>query len=115
MKTIAFICDLEEGHFLPTFALAHELKRRGHDIWYVSTVENQEIIEGQAFQFYCLFDKLYPVGTTEKIKRGLLLPGEEEQQEAKARQNRHMECLIKEDIYGAMLREIKADMVLISF
>jgi zeaxanthin glucosyltransferase len=114
MKRIAFICELEEGHILPTFGLAHELKKRGHEVWYVSAPDNQVIIEEQGFRFYCMFDAVYPKGTKELFKRRNLQADGQLVREGNLRYRYHMESIIKEDVYGFLLRELKVDIVLIS-
>lgn len=112
MKRIVFICDLEEGHFFPTFALAHELERRGHEILYMSVLDNQEVIEKQGFRFHCLLDQLYPKGAKEISKRNQLkMVTERERQELAA----YIEYLISGKTYGGLVRETKPDIVLISF
>ena len=40
------------GHFFPTIPVAHALKKRGHEVVYLSDLNMKEIIEGEGFPYY---------------------------------------------------------------
>lgn len=54
--------DNKEGHILPSFGLAHELKSEGHEIVYISIVDNEGLIRRHGFQFFPVLEKVYPRG-----------------------------------------------------
>jgi zeaxanthin glucosyltransferase len=69
MALIAFLIDIEEGHLLPSFSLAHSLKRFGHEVIYLSVPDNEEQIKGQGFGFVPILEEIYPKGFNRKLKQ----------------------------------------------
>lgn len=62
MFSVAFLMDLEEGHLLPSFALAHSLLKAGYRVYYISVEDNEELIVRQGFEFHAIFKERYPRG-----------------------------------------------------
>ena len=62
MSVIAFMVDMEEGHLFPTFELAHSLNSAGHEVIYISVLDNEELVREAGFKFYPLFTECYPKG-----------------------------------------------------
>jgi zeaxanthin glucosyltransferase len=51
MSRVAFLLDLEEGHFLPTFKLAKDLRSRGHQVFYLGPASAESLVCQQGFDF----------------------------------------------------------------
>jgi zeaxanthin glucosyltransferase len=68
MALIVFFMDLEEGHIIPTFWLADSLKKRGHEILYLSIPDNEKIVRQQGFGFYPVLEDIYPLGFAQIYK-----------------------------------------------
>ncbi|MEO5681250.1 MAG: glycosyltransferase [Chitinophagaceae bacterium] len=68
MATIAFMMDIQEGHILPSLGLAVSLKRRGYKVVYISVPDNEQIVIQNGFEFYRLFEDLYPFGFNDVVK-----------------------------------------------
>lgn len=80
MYDVVFFSDFEEGHLFPTFKVAHSLTESGLKICYVSIIDHQKYVEDQGFEFYSLFQDIYPRGFSKNNKlvdkRDLSLEGE---------------------------------------
>jgi UDP:flavonoid glycosyltransferase YjiC (YdhE family) len=63
--------DIEEGHLLPSFALAHSLKRNSHQVIYISVPDNEDFIREQGFEFYPVLSTIYPKGFNERSKKAV--------------------------------------------
>ena len=59
MKSVLIAPLAEEGHLLPTFALARGLLSRGHRVRYLATADCERILRDQGFDFVPLFPDLY--------------------------------------------------------
>ena len=71
MSSIVFLIDNKEGHIIPSFKLAHSLRKRGHEIIYLSIVDNEQIVKSQGFRFYPLFRDIYAEGFNQANKIGM--------------------------------------------
>src|SRR5258708_3993069 len=69
MSSILFLIDNFEGHIIPSFKLAHSLKGRGYDIFYVSVADHKRLVEEQGFRFYPFFESIYPEGFNRDYKK----------------------------------------------
>jgi MGT family glycosyltransferase len=54
--------DNKEGHILPSLGIAHALKKDGHEIIYISIIDNETLIKEQGFLFFPVLEDLYPRG-----------------------------------------------------
>ncbi|HKV13288.1 MAG TPA: glycosyltransferase [Thermoanaerobaculia bacterium] len=84
MSTIAFLLDVEEGHFLSTFGLAHGLRTRGHSVCYLGLGGAEALVRQQGFDFIPIFSETLsgtrmtdievsgPFGTTRALVEGWL-------------------------------------------
>ncbi len=96
--------DTEEGHILPSFGLAHELRHKGHDILYVSISDNENLVKEQGFNFMPVFADVYPPGFRKEYK----ISGRNDQPEWK-----HLEMLMS-SAYEDFLKELNADLFIVS-
>src|SRR5262249_23091753 len=62
MANIAFFLDMEEGHYFPTFPLARELARRGHEITYLGFPRAASVVRSKGFRFVPIFSDIAPAG-----------------------------------------------------
>jgi len=69
MAKILFIIDVEEGHILPTFSLAEALRKKGHSISYLSVLDNEDLVHQYGFDFFPLFENVYPKGFRKEYQR----------------------------------------------
>jgi zeaxanthin glucosyltransferase len=104
MARIIFIMDTEEGHILPSFGLAHELKDKGHDILYVSISDNEKLVKEQGFDFLPVFKDVYPPGFRKEYK----ISGRNDQPEWK-----HLQLLMS-SAYENFLKDLNADLFVVS-
>jgi len=105
---------MEEGHLLPTFGLAHSLKRRGHEVHYLSILDNEELITEQGFRFHYLLENLYPKGFRQLFKNNYLLPENEQVITPGYIVSHYVQSLIN-GAYDAFINEIKADLFIVSY
>lgn len=68
MSVIAFLMDNREGHIIPSFKLAHDLKDKGHVVYYLSIMDNEKMVRDQGFEFAAVFEELYQEGFSEANK-----------------------------------------------
>lgn len=107
MSTILFILDIEEGHVLPCFSLAEDLRARGHAITFLSVLDNEQMVREQGFEFAPIFEKAYPRGyrslykSKVNVKNGL------------ASLKGHMQEIV-EGTYDSILRRFPADLFIFS-
>lgn len=85
MARIAFVLDHEEGHLLPTFKLARQLRERGHSVIYLGLADSGHLVRRQGFELVPILGHVFPEGSVPRLKRDLedLLgsghePGDEE-------------------------------------
>ncbi len=71
MKSILIAPLPEEGHLLPTFALARGLLSRGYRVRYLATADCERTLRDQGFDFIPLFPDLYPPGLAAAQRRSL--------------------------------------------
>ncbi|MGB8192057.1 MAG: glycosyltransferase [Chitinophagaceae bacterium] len=69
MARIIFMIDIEEGHLLPSFALARSLKAAGHEVLYISILDNEDFVKNAGFGFHPLFERRYPKGFRDAYKQ----------------------------------------------
>lgn len=62
MAKIIFLIDMEEGHILATFGLAHSLRENGHDVVYTSVADNEQLVKEQGFPFIPILESAWPKG-----------------------------------------------------
>jgi UDP:flavonoid glycosyltransferase YjiC (YdhE family) len=62
MACISFLIDNREGHFYPAFGLARVLQQKGHQIVFLSIIDNKKLITDHGFSFYPIFEDIYPQG-----------------------------------------------------
>lgn len=109
MSVIAFLVDAEEGHLLPTFGLAHSLQAKGHQVVYISILDNEAFVKQQGFGFYPIFTELYPRGFNHKAKYEIKEKGDNATASTKA----HFESII-EDSFSLLLQELKPDLFVVT-
>jgi zeaxanthin glucosyltransferase len=68
MATIAFMLDHEEGHLLPTFKLARQLRARGHNIYYLGLADGGDFVRRQGFDFIPVLEHVFPKGTMRTLR-----------------------------------------------
>jgi UDP:flavonoid glycosyltransferase YjiC (YdhE family) len=51
MANIAMLLDSEEGHLFPTFRLAKDLEKRGHQVWYLGYRSAEQFVCQQGLKF----------------------------------------------------------------
>lgn len=68
MATIAFMLDHEEGHLLPTFKLARQLRARGHTIYYLGLADGGDFVRRQGFDFIPVLEHVFPKGTMRTLR-----------------------------------------------
>jgi zeaxanthin glucosyltransferase len=114
MGKIAFMCELEEGHLLPTFGLAHSLKKRGHEVIYLSVADNENYIEEQGFRCYTSMENLYPKGLRTIQKKNYINPSSFLLLERTDFHNEHV-LEVMRGSYDEFIRETNADVYLNCF
>jgi MGT family glycosyltransferase len=114
MAKIIFMCELEEGHLLPTFGLAHSLKKRGHDVSYLSVADNEQLIQEQGFQFHAVLENLYPKGLRKIQKNHSIDPDKTPLGEPGAYLKHHVQAVVT-GAYDTFIREMNADLYIVSF
>jgi len=113
MAKIVFIFDMEEGHIIPTFGLAQSLKQRGHEITYLSFLDNEQLVKEQGFAFHPLLIDLFPLGFRQKLKQSTVSPELEQELDPDRLRRIHVEQLIN-GAYDSFLRDNKADLYIVS-
>ena len=113
MAKIVFIMDIEEGHILPSFGLAHSLKNRGHDVSYLSVIDNEPLVKEQGFEFYPLLENTYPKGFREKLKLMSISPAGKIIKGGIDAKARHIEA-ITNGSYDSFFKDLRADVFVIS-
>jgi zeaxanthin glucosyltransferase len=68
MATIAFMLDHEEGHLLPTFKLARQLRARGHNVYYLGLADGGDFVRRQGFDFIPILEHVFPKGTMRTLR-----------------------------------------------
>lgn len=71
MATIAFVLDHEEGHLLPTFKLARQLRERGHSVVYLGLADSGELVRRQGFELVPILSRIFPEGSVPKLRQNL--------------------------------------------
>lgn len=69
MAFIVFNMLEEPGHIIPSFKLARSLAARGHRVGYLETLDFEQTIREQGFEFFPLFAELYPRGYVARHQR----------------------------------------------
>lgn len=113
MASIVFIMDTEEGHILPSFGLAHSLKSKGHDISYLSIIDNEHLATEQGFKFYPMLEHVYPRGYRQKLKERDLPGGKKEFSKLNDVRGRHLEEIMN-GAYDGFLKSLNADLFIIN-
>jgi zeaxanthin glucosyltransferase len=110
MPLIAFLMDIEEGHLLPSFGLAQSLQMAGHEITYISLLDNEDFIRRHGFGFYPIFEDIYPKGFKQTNKQIVRKEGYKDA----TSKGYHIES-ITNDHFGAFLKVLKPDLFITSF
>lgn len=71
MARIAFVLDHEEGHLLPTFKLARQLRERGHSVIYLGLADSGHLVRRQGFELLPILSRIFPEGSVPRLKRDL--------------------------------------------
>jgi len=69
MAKIAFVLDHEEGHLLPTFKLARQLRERGHAVTYLGLADSGPLVRRQGFELVPILSQLFPEGSASRLRR----------------------------------------------
>jgi MGT family glycosyltransferase len=69
MARIAFVLDHEEGHLLPTFKLARQLRERGHSVTYLGLADSGPLIRRQGFELVPILSQVFPEGSVSRLRR----------------------------------------------
>lgn len=69
MASILFLMDNKEGHIIPSFKLAHSLQERGHQVTYLSILDNEKLVIDQGFCFRPIFTDIYERGFNQQNKQ----------------------------------------------
>lgn len=108
MARIIFIMDVEEGHVLPSIALAQSLKRRGHSIVYLSVIDNRECLVKEGFEFHPIFEDIYPAGYRYDYKRA------NDKSVPRSEEKNHLDALCKGS-YDSLIEQLAGDLYIVSF
>lgn len=68
MATIAFMLDHEEGHLIPTFKLARQLRDKGHGVYYLGLADGGDFVRRQGFDFIPILEHVFPKGSMRTLK-----------------------------------------------
>lgn len=69
MARLAFLCDFEVGHLLPSFDLAAHLQNQGHEIHYWVIKDNETLVKTAGFDSTVIFPEIYPPGTIDSFQK----------------------------------------------
>lgn len=100
--------DIEEGHVLPSFKLAGQLRKKGYIITYMSVLDNKELIEEQGYSFVPMFETIYPRGYKTKLKNDF-----RNSKPRSAVDKPHLK-LLTQGFYDKLLSDNPADLFIIS-
>lgn len=78
MSRIAYLLDHEEGHLLPTFKMAHQLRERGHSVVYLGPEDSAELVRQQGFELVPILSQIFPAGTMQRLRVAQTSAGERE-------------------------------------
>ncbi|HET6256282.1 MAG TPA: nucleotide disphospho-sugar-binding domain-containing protein [Puia sp.] len=109
MALIAFLMDIEEGHLLPSFSLAHSLKRFGHDIVYLSVPDNEEQIRKQGFGFVAILEDIYPKGFNQRLKEFVRRKGIQ-----RAKIDREHMGALTDELVESVFKTVKPGLIIVS-
>jgi UDP:flavonoid glycosyltransferase YjiC (YdhE family) len=68
---IAFLTYSNHGHMQTMIALAQQLKKRGHGVSFIGTLDGQRFARAAGIPFLAYCEKEYPLGSTQEIFRQL--------------------------------------------
>lgn len=68
MARIVFVLDHEEGHVLPTFKLARQLRERGHSVAYMGLADSGPLVRRQGFEFVPILSQALPEGSVARLR-----------------------------------------------
>jgi len=75
MAKILFAPVHVAGHFFPTIPVAHALKKRGHEVIYISEINMKDYVEGEGFTHYRVGPGVWAGNLPEKFPQVLKLRG----------------------------------------
>jgi zeaxanthin glucosyltransferase len=114
MAKILFIMDAEEGHILPSFGLAQSLKKRKHEIGYLTVLDNAELVREQGFEMIPILEHIYYKGYKEKYRKLASPPGVRFHNTTLVEEyNAHIAELM-DGYYDNILNDFQADLVVVS-
>src|SRR5215210_6708005 len=73
MARIAFVLDHEEGHLLPTFKLARQLRERGHTVTYLGLADSGPLVRRQDFELVPILSGVFPEGSVRRLRQELFI------------------------------------------
>ncbi len=68
MVDILFLCDFEEGHVIPTFKIAANLRASGLKVAYMGIPDARKFIESNGFEAYPILEEFYPPGYVKQMR-----------------------------------------------
>lgn len=75
MAKIAFVLDHEEGHLLPTFKLARQLRERGHTVTYFGLADSGPLVRRQDFELVPILSGVFPEGSVPRLREEIFSTG----------------------------------------
>jgi zeaxanthin glucosyltransferase len=117
MATIAILADIELSHIFPTFCLAKKLLARGHRVCYVGLPEAEDAIRAQGFEFRRLMDD--PLLSELINQLGDWVHDNREsrllEEQVDLIEKRYLELWLRGETADGLMRELKPDVVLVSW
>ena len=115
MARIAFVLDHEEGHLLPTFKLARQLRERGHTVIYLGLTDSGPLVRRQDFQLVPILGTVFPEGSVPRLRRELFnvgLNGNEPDDEEVY--GKYLGALAKGEGLDGPVAEVKPDLFILN-
>jgi MGT family glycosyltransferase len=115
MARIAFVLDHEEGHLLPTFKLARQLRDRGHSVIYLGLADSGPLVRRQGFDLVPILGSVFPEGSIPRLREELFdlgLAGEEPKDEEIY--GKYLGALAKGDGLDGPVKEVAPDLFILN-
>jgi len=116
MARIAFVLDHEEGHLLPTFKLARQLRARGHTVTYLGLTDSGPFVRRQGFDFAPILARVFPEGTVGQLRReleGFAGPGAQDPKDEEV-YGKYLGALARGEGLDGPVGEIKPDLFILN-
>ncbi|NJL29407.1 MAG: hypothetical protein HC897_16720 [Thermoanaerobaculia bacterium] len=107
MAVIVFVSDFAVGHLYPTLGLADALRQQGHRVCYLGIADMAEAVRRRGFDFYTIFEDVYPSGTVVRMSQGALVHNR------KTGFNHHVRPLL-EGALDDVVRRLAPDVLIVS-